>query len=347
MNLLLCITQKRRKNLQEIKSIPKISVIIPTYNRSKYVVKAIDSVLNQSFKDYEIIVIDDGSTDNTRKTLEAYSNKIRYIYQENSGASAARNKGIRVANGKWLAFLDSDDEWRVDYLSKQIERASEVPGICMQMTNCLFIALNGETRSYFEINRSLSEFRGMDYLFLEEPFCFVVKHGPWQIGSTIILRDALTKAGLFDTSLKISEDFDLMARVALQGSFGMIRENLVDIYRREESIESLANQAEKNPIQARESDERIYEKLKRIKTLKYKECKTLNGLLSANRRAIGNILLRNGNIKGARVCYKRALFIDPSIASLGKYILSFLPGKTNLWISEKNMCLKAKNRIGN
>jgi tetratricopeptide (TPR) repeat protein len=183
-------------------------------------------------------------------------------------------------------------------------------------------------------------------LFLEEPFRFVVKHGPWQIGSTIILRDAITKAGLFDTSLKISEDFDLMARVALQGPFGMIREELVNIYRRDESIKCLTAQAKKNPIQARESNERIYEKLKRIETLKYRECKALNGLLSANRRAIGNLLLETGNIKGARDCYKRALFIDPSLASLGKYILSYLPAKTNLWISEKNMNLKAKKKIG-
>ena len=132
----------------------------------------------------------------------------------------------------------------------------------MQTADCLFIGLNGDTQRYFEINRSLAEFHGKDYLFLEEPFRFVVKHGPWQIGSTIIRREAITKAGLFDTSLTLSEDFDLMARVALQGPFGMIREELVNVYRRDESIACLTNQVEENPIQARESDERIYEKLK-------------------------------------------------------------------------------------
>jgi glycosyltransferase involved in cell wall biosynthesis len=322
----------------------KISVIVPTYNRERFVVKALDSVLNQSFTDYEIIVIDDGSTDGTRKALEAYLNKIKYIYQDNSGASAARNAGVKAANGEWLAFLDSDDEWKVDYLSKQIRGTGGIPGICMQTTNCLFIALDGKTGSYFEINGSLSEFDGRDYLLLQEPFRFVVKHGPWQLGSTIILRDAIMNAGLFDTSLKISEDFDLMARVALQGSFGMIREELVNIYRREESIECLTNQAKMNPIQARESDARIYEKLKRIETLKYEERKALNELLSANRRGVGNLLLETGSIRGARDYYKRALFIDPSIASLGKYVLSFLPAKINLCICEKNMQLRAKRR---
>jgi tetratricopeptide (TPR) repeat protein len=171
-------------------------------------------------------------------------------------------------------------------------------------------------------------------LFLDEPFRFVVKHGPWQIGSTIIHRDAVAKAGLFDTSLKISEDFDLMAAVALQGPFGMIRENLVDIHRREESIDSLTKQAKENPIPARESDENIYEKLRKIETLQYRERKTLNGLLGANRRARGNLLLKAGNINAARDCYRRALLVDPSIASLGKYVLSFLPASIDLWINE-------------
>jgi glycosyltransferase involved in cell wall biosynthesis len=75
----------------------KVSVIIPTYNREKYVVKAIDSVLAQTYRDYEIILIDDGSNDKTRQVLETYQGKIRYIYQENSGVSAARNAGIRIA----------------------------------------------------------------------------------------------------------------------------------------------------------------------------------------------------------------------------------------------------------
>ncbi len=328
-----------------MKPIPQISVIIPTYNRERFVIKALDSVLKQRFSDYQIIVVDDGSTDNTREVLKPYTNKIKYIYQENSGVSSARNTGILAAQGLWISFLDSDDEWNEEYLSVQIERASEIPGICMQMTNCLFIELNGKTRSYFEINKSLAEFKGTDYLFFEEPFCFVVKNGPWQIGSTIIRREVVIKAGLFDTSFNISEDFDFIARVALQGPFGMIRKELVNIYRRDESIECLTNQINKNPIQLRESNELIYEKLKRIESLKYKERKALNWLLSANRRTIGNLLINKGNINGARECYKRALFIDPSIVSICRYIFSFLPAKINLRISEKYNNLKAKKKI--
>ena len=302
----------------------KVSVIIPTYNREAFVVKAVDSVLKQSFKDYEMIVVDDGSTDGTRLALDPYRDKIQYIFQANGGASAARNTGVKSANGEWLAFLDSDDEWTAEYLSKQMDSAGEAPEICMQTANCLFIGLDGQTKSYFEINGSLGEFKGRDYLFLREPFRFVVKHGPWQVGSTIIRREAMEKAGLFDTSLPVSHDFDLMARVALQGAFGMIRESLVNIYRRDEAIECLTHQAYSNLLQAREMDDKMYENLRRIGTLSYKERKALNQVMAANRRAMGNLLFADGKWHEARSAYRDALMIDCSVRSLGKYFLSFL-----------------------
>ena len=232
--------------------MPTVSVIIPTYNREQFVTKAIESVLNQSFRDREIIVVDDGSTDKTSQNLERYQDKIRYIYQKNAGASAARNTGVKASKGEWLAFLDSDDEWTAEYLSKQIQKTGEVPRVCMQTSDCLFIGLDGQTKSYFEINESLAEFKGQDYLYFREPFRFIIKHGPWQVGSTIIRREAMDKAGLFDTSLPVSHDLDLMARLALHGAFGMIREVLVNIYRREENIECLTQQAKNDPLQHRE-----------------------------------------------------------------------------------------------
>ncbi|MBM2835200.1 MAG: glycosyl transferase [Candidatus Brocadiaceae bacterium] len=89
----------------------QVSVVIPTYNRAPYVIMAIESVLAQSYQDYEIIVVDDGSTDGTRDVLEPYRDRIRYMYQDNKGVSAARNTGIQESRGEWIAFLDSDDEW--------------------------------------------------------------------------------------------------------------------------------------------------------------------------------------------------------------------------------------------
>lgn len=321
---------------------PLVSVVIPTYNRALFVTKAIDSVLNQTFADYEVIVVDDGSTDNTKQTLERYLDKITYIYQDNSGVSAARNAGIAVACGEWMAFLDSDDEWEIDYLTKQIKHAVAFPEIIMQTANCLFIGLDGKTESYFQFNGVLPEINGKNYLFVKEPFCFVVKHGPWQVGSTIIRRNAIIEAGLFDAKFKFSEDFDLMARVALQGPFGLINENLVKIYRRDELNNCLTNQIKKNRLKARKSDEMIFEKLKKIENISDKERRALNGLLSANRRAIGNLFLEEGKNENARYSYKQAFFFEKSMSSIGKYVFSFLPAGVNLYLSKWYLRLKAQ-----
>lgn len=103
-----------------------ISVVLPTYNRARCLSRAINSVLNQTYSDFELIVVDDGSTDNTRELVEGYSDpRIRYLYQENAGANAARNRGIEEARGEYIAFHDSDDEWREDKLDVQLRALKE------------------------------------------------------------------------------------------------------------------------------------------------------------------------------------------------------------------------------
>ena len=217
--------------------MPLVSVIIPTYNRQRFVRKAIDSVLRQSFTDFEIIVIDDGSTDGTQKTLEAYGNKISYMVQENSGVSSARNTGIREAQGVWLAFLDSDDEWTKDYLSTQVAQIEEFPEAVAHVTNAVTL-LPGGGRSSLFVETGLSDrFKAKPYLALERPLRVIVKHPPWFLPSSIIRRDILLKAGLLDEELSIAEDLDLIARVALRGPFTFCRKELVEVYRREELIE--------------------------------------------------------------------------------------------------------------
>lgn len=100
--------------------MPKVSVIIPVYNCAEFINDAVESVLVQTYKDYEIIIVDDGSTDNLRERLELFADKIRYIHQENKGHSCARNTGIKQARGEFIAFLDADDIWLPDKLKLQI-----------------------------------------------------------------------------------------------------------------------------------------------------------------------------------------------------------------------------------
>ena len=117
-----------------------VSVIIPTYNCGKYVVDAIESVLKQTYGHIEIVVIDDGSTDDTRSILDPYFDRIRYIYQENKGLANARNKGIREAKGEYIAFLDADDRWLSGKIELQIKCFKKLSDIQMVFTN--FSAFN-------------------------------------------------------------------------------------------------------------------------------------------------------------------------------------------------------------
>ena len=217
-----------------------VSVIIPTYNRAPYVVKAVESVLSQTFKDFELIVVDDGSTDGTRTALDSYAGRIKYVYQNNSGVSAARNAGISMATGKWVAFLDSDDEWAHNFLETQMQAISQNQDICMQISDCRYCDQTGEKNSYFQSNGALSAFNGSSYFRPKEPFKFLLRHLSWQIGSVIIRKDIIEQAGTFDTNFSIGEDQDFLARAALHGSVGLLRDKLMTAYRRNEPIENLS-----------------------------------------------------------------------------------------------------------
>src|SRR5262245_9212309 len=131
--------------------MPTVSVIIPTFNRSKLVVNAIESVLCQTYRDYEIIVVDDGSTDNTAEALTPYMDRTRYVFQANLGTSAAKNTGLRLARGKWISILDSDDFWLPTKLEAQLKALAILGkefGACF--TNCDFFGNTHVIPSAFE-----------------------------------------------------------------------------------------------------------------------------------------------------------------------------------------------------
>ena len=306
-----------------------VSVIIPTYNRESFVVKAVNSVLAQTFKNYEIIVVDDGSTDSTRAALQPYASQIKYVYQNNAGVSAARNKGISLAIGDWVAFLDSDDEWTPHYLARQMQALNENRDLCMQIADCRYSDQTGEKPSYFEINGTAKHFNGRSYFRPKEPFVFMLRHMSWQLGSTIIRREAVVKAGLFDENMRIAEDNDLVARVALQGPVGLLKEKLIMAYRRAEDVNNLSRIKKTDPVGTRRLVDAIYHKLESLNGLTWNERRTAKGLRSANFRAIGNLLLSEGKMGEARKAYWTAVKIQPSARSIGKYLLSFFQPSGN------------------
>ena len=122
-----------------------ISVIIPLYNKEDYISTSIKSIFKQSYNDYEIIVVNDGSTDKSVDIVKAFNDeRIRIINQKNAGVAAARNKGIEEAKGEYIAFLDADDEWKEDYLATQMELAEKYPQCDVFATNYEFCDANGK-----------------------------------------------------------------------------------------------------------------------------------------------------------------------------------------------------------
>ena len=305
--------------------MPLISVIIPTYNRERFVGKAIDSVMRQSFTDLELIVIDDGSTDETRQILEAYGADIKCIFQENAGVSSARNAGIRVAQGTWVAFLDSDDEWTEDYLSCQVAQIKEFPEAVAHITNAVTILPNGGRSSLFSQTGLLDRFNREPCVVFERPLRVIIEHAPWFLQASIIRRDVLIKAGLLNEELSIAEDLDLIARVAIRGPVTFCRKELVEIYRREESIENLGGQSLKRGTYEYSAFGKVYANLLNSPGLNRVERAAIANALSSTKRALGNLLVLTGRKAEARQVYRQALSLYPSVRSLIKVVGTFLP----------------------
>lgn len=195
---------------------PLISVIIPTYNRASMVAEAIESVLNQRFDTFELIVVDDGSTDETQKVLAGYNAAITVIRQANKGVSAARNKGIHAARGNLIAFLDSDDLWQPGKLACQFEFFQNHPETLICQTEEIWIR-NGKRVNPKKRHRKPSG----DIFIPSLELCLVSP-------SAVMMRKTLfKKVGLFDENLPACEDYDLWLRVACQYPVTLIDKPLV------------------------------------------------------------------------------------------------------------------------
>jgi len=210
--------------------MPTVSVIVPTFNRSKLVVNAIQSVLCQTYQDYEIIVVDDGSTDDTEEALRPYMDRIRYVYQENLGASAAQNKGVQLARGKWISILASDDLWLPTKLEAQLNAVASLGkdfGACF--TNCDFFGNTHVTPSAFELAGLHEE---VPFGPLEETFKFILApHAAIYVQSLLVLRSLVEYPNGFDERIVVSEDTDLLFRLAFKTKFCFVNERLVRIDR--------------------------------------------------------------------------------------------------------------------
>ncbi|MDM8525768.1 glycosyltransferase [Desulfococcaceae bacterium HSG8] len=185
------------------KENPMISVIIPTFNRGWIIQEAIDSVLSQTFRDFELIVVDDGSTDHTQDILGVYQEDIIIIRQDNRGVSAARNRGIASASGRLIAFLDSDDLWLPNKLSAQVEFFNSNPDALICQTEEIWI------RNGLRVNPRKKHKKRSGMIF--EPSLSLCLVSP---SAVMIKPGLLDEIGDFDENLPACEDYDLWLRVS-------------------------------------------------------------------------------------------------------------------------------------
>ena len=195
---------------------PRISVIIPTYNRAWTLKEAVDSVLAQDYKNYELIVVDDGSTDETRSVLDYCFNEITYIYQPNKGVSSARNTGIQIASGELIAFLDSDDLWLPQKLSVQADFFEKNPKALICQTEEIWIR-NGIRVNPMNKHRKLSG----DIFEHSLNLCLVSP------SAVMIRKSLLYIAGMFDENLPACEDYDLWLRISCRYPVFLVDQPLI------------------------------------------------------------------------------------------------------------------------
>ncbi len=197
--------------------MPKVSVIIPTYNRLPMLKEAVNSVLAQQFEDMELIVVDDGSTDGTAEEMKRYGGRVKLIQQsQNRGVSAARNKGILHARGKYIAFLDSDDLWVKGKLKVQVSFLDENPHYPICYTDEVWI------RRGKRVNPMLKHSKYSGWIFEKcLPLCIISP------SSVMMKRTLFSRVGLFDEALPVCEDYDFWLRISARFPIFFINRKLI------------------------------------------------------------------------------------------------------------------------
>jgi glycosyltransferase involved in cell wall biosynthesis len=195
---------------------PSVSAVITTFNRAEMVVEAVESVLAQTYADLEVLVIDDGSSDGTRIALERLSDRVRYYWQENAGPSSARNRGIELARGDFIAFLDSDDLWMPGKIEQQMEFLESHREFSLCYTDEIWI------RGGRRVNQGKRHRKYGGWIFPRVlPLCIISP-------SSVLMSSWLfDDVGRFDESLPACEDYDMWIRTACRYQVGYLAEPLI------------------------------------------------------------------------------------------------------------------------
>lgn len=236
-----------------------VSVILPTYNRAKLLPRSIDSVLNQTYQNWELLVWDDGSIDNTSDVVKRFNDKrIRYFYNENKGVAAARNQAISDAKGEYLAFLDSDDEWMSEKLSVQMAALQAHPEIDLVFSDFenVNLVLNKRGTNFVDYGKAFQLMTttdlGSDFFEIKDGFLQSLAHGNYIATDTVVVKRSLVdRYGGFNESLRNSEDFELWWRLGLNKvRVAYHNQVLMTRYKPQGSLTSLSTESSVSALKA-------------------------------------------------------------------------------------------------
>lgn len=213
---------------RDLSTIPRVSVVIPTYNYARYIPEAIDSVLAQSFEELEVIVVDDGSTDKTAEILRAFSGQIRTICQEHRGLSAARNTGIRAARGLYVAFLDSDDLWLPEKVSLQVARLDAEPDV--GLVYCETLLFDDSAPAKLTPHSDWASHPSGRIL------PWLVRQNVVPSPTPLVRRELFERVGLFDETLSACEDWDMWIRIGRVCEIAYVNQVLAKYRRHQENM---------------------------------------------------------------------------------------------------------------
>ena len=200
--------------------MPMVTVIIPTYNSARFIGEALESVFAQTYADFDVIIVDDGSTDDTRQAIEPYRDRLTYIEQENGGPANARNRAIREASGKYIAFLDADDLWEPEKLASQVNAFENNPNLGMVITENSLFDGRGTFRQKVGKKNYLMKGDIVRNIFLESGV----------VTPTVMVRkDVLEAVGPFEECLRIAEDDNLWIRIAANYGVELVDKSLVRV----------------------------------------------------------------------------------------------------------------------
>ena len=200
-----------------------VSVVIPAFNMALFVRDAVESVFNQTYTDYELIIVDDGSSDNTEEILQLYAGRIRYFKQTNAGVSAARNRGIQEAKADYVAFLDADDLWLPDKLELQMQAFDNQKDLALVACGYSVRGRDGKIVIRDVLRKN---YPTRKELFQALSICQLI---PGCASGVVVKKKCFSEVGNFDTTLRVGEDWDMWLRVVSQYNAYFIEQILVVI----------------------------------------------------------------------------------------------------------------------